>query len=154
MHYQWIDYTSDYAPLVDSWLDEEAIKQTLCDNGWEDYYQYWKNESQTREGVEFWAKVICFNSLPIGIVAIGFQENTYTICEFIISPSYRRMGHGTQILKELLSHSKQIIGFPIQLALAVILADNHSSQKAFEKAGFRFDMVHPDGDVWYYIYEA
>ena len=40
------------------------------------------------------------------------------------------------------------------IADAVIFPSNKASQKAFEKAGFKYETIHPDGDAMYYIYKA
>lgn len=42
MRYDWIDYSSSYKETVDSWLDEDAVRFTGCDEGFDEYYQYWK----------------------------------------------------------------------------------------------------------------
>ena len=41
MKYVWSDYSKDFAKVVDSFLDEEAVKNTGCDEGFDVYYQYW-----------------------------------------------------------------------------------------------------------------
>ena len=58
MKYTWIDYNSAYEKIVDSWLDEDAQRFTGCDEGFEEYYQYWVNDVNTKLGENFWAKII------------------------------------------------------------------------------------------------
>lgn len=154
MLYRWIDYTSEYASLVESWIDDVARRYTGCDDGWEDYFNYWKNDSQTQMGVNFWGKVICREDTPIAVISLGFSENRFTVSEFIVAPQYRNQGYGAKILRELLAHGEEILGRPIESVFAVIFPDNISSQRAFEKAGFGFESAHPDGDAWYYTYQA
>ena len=152
MQYRWLDYVSDYAPLIDSWLDDDARRYTGCDDGWEDYFNYWKNDSQTQMGVNFWEKVIFCNDVPLAVVSIGFSENRFTVSEFIVAPDYRNQGHGSVILRELLENGRMILGREVESAFAVIFPNNIPSQKAFQKAVFQFESAHPDGDAWYYTY--
>ncbi len=154
MKYRWIDYTSAHAPIVESWIDEIAKKYTGCDDGWEDYFNYWKNDSQTQMGENFWGKVICREDVPIAVISVGYHENRFTVSEFIVAPEHRNKGYGSDILMELLAEGEIILGRSIESAFAVIFPDNIPSQKAFEKASFRFESAHPDGDAWYYTYQA
>lgn len=154
MKYNWIDYTIEYATLVEQWMDEDAQKYTGCDEGWENYINYWKNDSGTQWGVNFWCKLICEKSIPFAVIAIGFYDNRVTISEFIVAPEYRGKGYGTTALRELLSYGIEIIGLKIESAVAVIFPNNISSQNVFEKAGFIFEAAHPDGDAWYYTYQS
>ncbi len=153
MKYKWIDYSSEYKSLVDSWIDAEAKKFTGCDDGFDEFYKYWLNESETKLGENFWAKFIIKDDTPIGIIAIGLWEGVFTISEFIICPNKRSKGIGTSVLLELLARAKKVLGIEIEKAQAVIFPNNIASQKAFEKAGFVFSSEHPDGDAWYYEYK-
>lgn len=153
MKYTWIDYNSAYKEMVDSWLDKDARRFTGCDEGFEEYYQYWANDADTKIGENFWAKIIIADAEPIGIVTLGLWENVFTISELIIRPDRRGKQFGSSVLMELIAHSKDIMGIEIQEAKAVIFPNNIASQKAFEKAGFKFHYEHPDGDAWYYRYQ-
>jgi len=153
MKYTWIDYNSSLEKIVDSWLDEYAMRFTGCDEGFEEYYQYWVNDADTKIGENFWAKIIVNDAEPIGIVTLGLWENVFTISELIIRPDRRGKQFGSSALAELIARSKDIIGVEIQEAKAVIFPNNIPSQKAFEKAGFTFHYEHPDGDAWYYRYQ-
>jgi len=150
MKYEWIDYTSAYREMVDSWIDEDAKRFTGCDEGFDEYYQYWINDPETKLGKNFWAKIIIADADPVGIIALGLWDAVFTISEFIISPDRRGKRLGSSALMELLARSKSIIGVSIKDADAVIFPNNIASQKAFEKAGFTFHSEHPDGDAWYY----
>ncbi len=152
MKYTWIDYNLAYKEMVDSWLDEDAKRFTGCDEGFDEYYQYWANDPETKIGENFWAKIIIENGIPVGIIVIGLREGVFTISEFIICPNKRGKGTGTSVLLELLVHAKKVLGIEIEKAQAVIFPNNIVSQKAFEKAGFTFYYEHPDGDAWYYRY--
>lgn len=152
MKYNWIDYTAEYAPIVESWLDLEAKKNTGCDEGFDQEFEYWKNDSNTKIGENFWGKVVCDGGAPFAVIAAGFYDGIFIICELIVDPAKRGKGHGPSALSELLACGKEIIGHEIISAEAVIFPSNTASQKAFAKAGFIFDRAHPDGDAWYYIY--
>ncbi len=152
MKYDWIDYTSEYKDIVDSWLDEDAKRFTGCDEGFDEYYQYWVNDSETKLGDNFWAKIIIADAAPVGIITFGLWDNVFTISEFIIRPDRRGKQFGSSALAELIAQSKNIIGVAIKDANAVIFPNNIASQKAFEKAGFIFYSEHPDGDAWNYRY--
>ena len=152
MKYDWIDYTSAYKELVDSWMDEDAKRFTGCDEGFDEYYQEMLNDPETKLGGNYWAKIIIADTEPIGIIAIGLWDRVFTISEFIIRPDRRGNGLGSSVLAELLAQSRNIIGVKIKDATAVIFPNNAASQKAFENAGFIFHSEHPDGDAWYYRY--
>lgn len=79
MRFKWIDYTSEYNDVVNSWIDEDAKRFTGCDKGFEEYYQYWINDPDTKVGENFWAKVILLDDAPIGIIAIGLWDDVFTI---------------------------------------------------------------------------
>ena len=102
LKYGWVDYSKDYREIVESFLDDEAIKSTGCDDGFEAFYTYWMSEEDTRLNENFWFKVISTDQKPIAIIAIAkSQQNEFTVSEFIIAPTERRKGHGKAILKEL-----------------------------------------------------
>lgn len=152
--YRWVEYTSEYAMLVESWIDDTTRKFTGCDEGWEDYFNFWKNDPQTQMGVNFWGKVVFLNSVPIAVISLALSDQKLVISEFIVAPTHRRRGFGSEILQELLAHGDEILGFAISTARAVIFPNNIASQKAFEKANFTFQSAHPDGDAWYYNYQC
>ena len=153
MKYKWIDYTVDYAPIIESWIDSDARKYTGCDDGWDNYFEYWKNFSGTKIGENFWAKVIFNGNTPFAVMAISLQDGTGAVCEYIIDPLKRGKGYGSSALIELMTFGTKIIGHEILFAEAVIFPSNIPSQKVFEKAGYVFDHADPDGDVWYYKYQ-
>lgn len=152
MQYDWIDYTSAYKELIDSWMDADARRFTGCDEGFHAYYQYWANEPATKLGENFWVKIVLADTDPFGIIAIALWDRVFTISEFMIRPDRRGEGLGSSALAELLAQSRNIIGVKVEDADAVIFPNNVASQKAFEKAGFIFHSEHPDGNAWYYRY--
>ena len=153
MKYKWLDYSKNFAEIADSFLDKEAVRNTGCEEGFNTYFEYWMNETETKLNENFWCKIIFENDTPIAVVSVGKSPNNeFTISELIVSPAKRGQGNGTKILKELLNCSKDILGEEIHIANAVIYPNNIPSQKAFEKAGFKYTGSHPDGDAWYYQY--
>ncbi len=153
MKFTWIDYSPKDEALVESWFDRDAVHFTGIDEGFDAFYQYWLNDDETKYGENFWVKLIFSKSRqPVGIVVIGFREDEFTISELVIAPGHRGNGIGSAALAEFIDCSDIITGIRCQKAKAVIFPDNIASQKAFEKAGFRFVSAHPDGDAWYYRY--
>ncbi len=152
MNYQWIDYTDQYSRVVERWLDRTAKKYTGCDEGWDNFFTYWKNDDSQRAGENFWGKIVFEGGVPFAVIAVGYHDGTFIIMEYIVAPKKRGKGYGSSALRELLACGTEIIGREIQSVEAVIYPTNVASQKAFEKAGFVFDRSHPDGDAWYYTY--
>ena len=104
MKYNWIDYRTEYRETVDSWLDDTAKRFTGCSDGFDDYYQYWINDNETKNGKKFWAKMILIENKPVGVIALGYSDESLIISEFLISPEMRGKGLGSSILNELIIH--------------------------------------------------
>ncbi len=155
MNFKWIDYSNELADTVERFLDEEAVKMTGIDDGFDDYYSYWANEENTVVGENFWCKVILKDNTPVGVAALcRAPDGEFVLSEIIVSPAMRGRGIGSAVLRELLDNGEAVIGQKIDKAVAVIFPDNTASQKCFEKAGFKFHSAHPDGDAWYYRYNS
>ena len=154
MNFVWYDYNPGAMNFIENWLDESAVESTGLDDGFRAFYEYWANEDGFAVGENYWCKVTFENGKPFGVVALCEHKRKIIIMEVLISPDERGQGKGTAIIKELLNN-EQIIGFTIQKSEAVIYPSNIASQKAFEKAGFRYSDSHNDenGDSMYYIYE-
>lgn len=150
MQFTWMDYQQNQAPIVEAWIDEEAKKYTGCDEGWDEYFNYWKHDPDTIIGENFWGKIILQEQTPVAIIAIGREEQTFLISEFIVAPKRRGMGLGSAILQDLINNDIRIIGQPMKFVEACIFPSNIASQKAFQNAGFSFSYEHDDGDAWYY----
>lgn len=149
MKFNWADYNISM-DFVETWIDEEAVRATGLDDGFRDFYEYWKNESIP--GKNYWCKIVSENNTPFAVVTVGKDEHRFIFMEFLISPNMRNQGKGTLVLKELLSDSNAILGQKIESAEAVIFPSNPASQKAFEKAGFVFSYADDDGDALYYVF--
>lgn len=150
MNFGWTDYDTSMT-FIEDWLDDETIRVTGLDDGFRDFYEYWKSEDIT--GGTFRCKVVSENDKPSAVIAIGSNEGKHIIMEFVVNPEDRNKGKGTEILKELLAESNKILGKEINFAEAVIYPSNPASKRAFEKAGFIFGHAHEDGDALYYIYK-
>ncbi len=153
MKYQWSDYTKEHSALVESWLDDEARELTGMDDSWDEFYEYWKSEPDMSLGENYWCKMISENGAPFAAIALTLYEGKLTVMEYLVDSGRRNLGLGSSALCELMESGPDIIGSDIWLAEAVIFPNNKPSQRAFEKAGFRFSSAHPDGDAWYYRYE-
>lgn len=147
--FEWTDYDISMS-FIEDWLDDETIRVTGLDDGFRDFYEYWKNEDIS--GDIFRCKVVSENDNPFAVIAMGKNEDKHTIMELVVKPEERSKGKGTQLLKELLENSSIILEQEITSAEAVIYPSNPASQRAFEKAGFVFSHAHKDGDALYYIF--
>ena len=96
----------------------------------------------------FWLKRKAF-----AVIEFCIHEGVFTIMEMLVAPEKRGQGMGSKLIKELLEKSKTIIGIDIEKAEAIIFPSNIASQKAFEKAGFKYHHTHEDGDAMTYVYE-
>ncbi len=152
MQFDWKQYTSNDAALVDSWLDDCAVRGTGLENGWHHFYNYWMTENPSAE-----AKDRCFlishENTPFAVMYLAIIDNCITISEYVVSPNKRGMGYGTAVIEELLHHSAQLLNINASVAEAVVYPNNIASKKAFENAGFMLVSKHSDGDAYYYRYK-
>ena len=153
MRYKWVDYNKDYKNMVESWMDIGAVRFTGCDDGWDQFVEYWKNEQDTVLNENFFVKVILDGEVAVGVIAIFWEKDTCYIQELLVSPDRRKLGVGSSALAELLEDGECIIGKKIKNAQACIYPLHIVSRRAFERAGFCYSHAHPDGDVWYYEYQ-
>ena len=153
MRFQWKAYGEQNRDIAEAWMDAEAKRQTGCDDGWFDYVDYMMHEDYIRTESNFFCRVVCDGDVPFAAAALFVSDDGILfVSEFLVSPAYRGRGFGTAVLKELLGCSAEIIGVRISEARAVIFPGNPASKRAFEKAGFRYESTHPDGDAEYYVY--
>lgn len=144
----WQDYEPEHAALVDSWLDEEALRATRLDDGFDDFYQYWKQETDPARGEYFCCKLVSEDQRPFAAVAFSRYRQTVTVMEIVVDPALRRKGKGTAVIKELVDNAADWIGQPVAAFEAVIFPDNTASQNAFYKAGFAPVSKEKDNDRW------
>ncbi len=152
MKYIWKDYDLESMGFVEAWLDESAVNSTGIDDGWNDFYEYWCNEENTVLNENFWCKVIFEDEKPLAVTAFSLIENKLMIMEVVVDNKLRSKGIGTQLLKELISNGNEIFGKSVESSEAVIFPSNIASKKAFEKAGYVLERIHPDGDALYYVH--
>ena len=148
MIFEWNDYKNEDAAEIDSWLDEEAVRFTSMDEGWNADAAYWMEN--TADGM-FWCKTISSGGVLTGAVYIveWNEENQggFTIGEVLVRPDARGKGIGTAMIKELMDHSIEIIGKRMNSPDAVICASNASSIRMFEKAGFTMKIREDDPTI-------
>ena len=135
-HFEWQDYTKEYAALVDSWLDADAVRLTGLDEGFDEFCRYWENESDPARGEYFRCKIVSENQRPFAAIAFGYCSGTVTIMEIIVDPALRGQGSGTAVLREFIKNVTDWIKQPISVFEAVVFKNNPASQVAFYKAGF------------------
>ncbi len=153
MNFIWHNYNPETMGYVENWLDESAVRMTGMDDGFRNFYEYWANEGGCVVGEDFWCKVVFENNAPFAVIACGLYEGTLNIMETFIAPEKRGQGKGSSVIKELIDNAKFIIGIDIEKAEAIIFPSNIASQKAFEKAGFKYHSTHEDGDAMTYVYD-
>ena len=151
MKYIWRDYIPEGAEYIELWLDGEAVRMTGLDDGWKNFFEYWKNEDNITLNDNYWCKVVFDGDTPFGIVALSVWDESFNIMELLVDPKLRGQGRGSALLKELIEKGDKIIGKSINNAEAVIYPNNPASQKAFENAGFTFDHTSDEGDALYYV---
>ena len=149
----WMDYDPVGMEFVETWLDSEAVKQTGLDDGFRPFYEYWAMEDGFLPGKNFWCKVVYDGEVPIAVIAFCLYEDKISIMELVVRPEKRGCGYAAKLLNELLK-SNRILPFPVSKSEAVIFPGNIASQKAFEKAGYRYHSTHEDGQSVLYIFEA
>lgn len=153
MEYIWHDYDPETMAYVESWLDKSAVKSTGLEDGFRDFYEYWAGEDGFAIGENYWCKVVFEEDRPFAVIALALYEGKVTVMELVVAPEKRGQGRGSKLLRELLEN-EEILGFSIVYGEAVIFLNNVASQKAFEKAGFRYHHTHEDGDAVIYIYST
>lgn len=155
MNFVWRDYSPETMVYPESWLDDSAVKSTGLDEGFRSFYEYWAKEDGFAVGENFWCKVIFEDDKPFGVIAFCRHEGAINIMEVLLAPDKRGQGKGSKLLKELLDN-EEILGFVVQKSEAVIYPGNIASQKAFEKAGYRYHRNRSDenGDSLLYVYEG
>lgn len=146
MAFVWRDYDPKTMGYVESWLDEAAVKSTGLDEGFRAFYEYWAKEADFKVGENFWCKVVCQQEEPLAVLAFCRYEENTDVMEFVVKPEKRGQGLGTELLKGFLE------SFAVRKSEAVIFPGNTASQRAFEKAGFRFHHSHEDGTALYFVY--
>ena len=152
MELLWKDYDPETMGYIEVWLDDTAVRATGLDEGFRAFYEYWRSEDGFVPGENFWCKVLWDCGEPFAVIALCEHEGNVTVMELVLAPEKRGRGLGTKLLQELL-RNEPIPGLIIEKSEAVIFPGNKASQRAFEKAGFRYHHTHEDGDALYYVYE-
>lgn len=149
--FEWTDYRAEDAPMVDSWLDAEAVAMTGLDRGWDNYWNAVLADAVNYPGCVDFCKIVRENGVPLAAICYGCYEGVATVSEIVVAPQYRGRGVGSRILRELVVHAEVLLGERAAKICAVIFPGNLASQRAFEKAGFVFDHAHEDGSAWNFV---
>lgn len=151
--FEWSDYRTEDAPMVDRWLDAGAIAMTGLDMGWDDYWNAVLADAVNFPGCKDHCKLVSEHGLPLAVICFGCYDGVATVSEIVVAPRYRGSGYGTRILRELVTHAAELLGEKVDRFCAVIFPNNLPSQRAFSKAGFLFDCAREDEDgvSWNYI---
>ncbi len=154
MKFKWEKYNNSHEELVNSWLDDTAVKFTGIDNGWNEFYSYWMQESEKNDTCEDFCFIVSECDVPFAVIYVAIQLCELTVSECVVAPDKRGKGYGSSVIKELIDNCTALVEKSIVKANAVIYPNNIASQKAFEKAGFTFVSAHPDEDAWNYEYSV
>lgn len=154
MTFKWTDYNPEHAALVDSWLDDTALRMTGIENGIDEEWRATLDEAKNFPGCKDFFKIVCGNGVPFAAVKYGFYQNNVTVSVVIVDPTQRGKGRGADVLRELVANVNALVGEKVDKFDAVIFPSNAASQKAFEKACFVFDYAHEDGDALYYTFKV
>lgn len=134
---EWKDYRPEDSNEIDTWLDDETVRQTGIENGWAAEVRYW-SENADMDG--FWCKSVFEGNALIGaLYLIEWKDedtNGFTIGEIVVKPTLRGRGIGTGMLTELCRDPVGIIGKRINTLEACIFSTNEASKQCFRKAGF------------------
>ena len=150
--FRWLDYEDQYAQLLDSWLDEEAVSMTGLDDGWADYWQAVKEDAVNFPGCEDFCKVIFAGNLSCAVICFGTFQNTLTISEIVVNPKLRGHRIATRLLSDLVEMAQKHVFGDLNRLSAVIYPQNMISQRAFQNAGFRPEGKTDDGVDLIYSY--
>lgn len=60
IRFEWEHYKNTHEALVNSWLDDVAIKFTGLDDGWKDFYDYWMQEAKEISSCKDYLLVLYF----------------------------------------------------------------------------------------------
>ena len=153
MVFTWTDYQTENAALVDSWLDDAAVRMTGIEDGFDEEWRATLKEAGSFPGCKDFCKIVSENGVPFAAVKYGFYQNNATVSVIIVDPTQRGKGRGSAVLRELVTNVNTLVGEKVDRLEAVIFPSNAASQKAFEKAGFVFERAHEDGDALYYSFD-
>lgn len=151
--FEWMDYRSEDAPMVDRWLDGDAVAMTGLDMGWDDYWNAVRADAVNFPGCKDYCKLIREDGIPVAAICFGCYEGVATVSEIVVAPQLRGQGYGTRILRDLTGYADELLGEKVGKICAVIFPNNLASQRAFAKAGFVFDVAHEDAAAWNYVYK-
>lgn len=151
MEFTWTDYRKENSFMVESWLDENAVTMTGLDMGWDNYWNAVQADAVNFPGCKDFCMLVSKNEVPVAVICYGCYEGIATVSEIVVVPQHRGKGVGSRILRELVTHTKELLGEQPDIFRAVIYPENLPSQRAFVKAGFVFDSAHEDGTSWNFV---
>ena len=139
MEFSWVDYGSADAPLVDGWLDEEAVAMTGISEGWQNYWQAVQADAVNFPGCRDLCKVVHRNDDAVAAVVFGVFRGEAVVSELVVAPYLRGKGLGSAILRELAENLPRPLDADVKRVTAVVFSNNTASRQAFLKAGFRLE---------------
>jgi RimJ/RimL family protein N-acetyltransferase len=154
MKFKWVDYCELYEAETEMWSSDELTLKYAIDESIKAEHLYYLTESDYIHNETYFCKVVLEDDKIIAVVfLISGDKYPLVINPIIVNPELRNQGYCSKVIKELIEHTKEIIGHEKYVFDAGIDSDNIASVRAFEKIGFTLTDKHPSGDFGYYHYE-
>ncbi len=142
-----VPMTQDYLPMLEEWFEDDELQHRF--GGMLPLQKFW-DYVQSEPGYFWW--VALDGDRPVGMAFMQIEPGEPQGFGFFVSPSQRRQGYGTRILKRLLARPEAASATVWQ---AGIEADNFASRRCVAALGFTPDGNGPDDEGFLqYIYEV
>ena len=154
MQFKWVDYCTFYEDEIETWSKDESTLKYAIDESIKADHLYYLTETNYIHNETYFCKVLLEEDKIIAVIfLLGSEKYPLAINPVIINPALRNRGYCVRVIKELIDHTKEIIGHKKYVFDAGIDLGNIASVRAFEKVGFTLTDKHPSGDFGYYHYE-
>jgi UDP-4-amino-4,6-dideoxy-N-acetyl-beta-L-altrosamine N-acetyltransferase len=129
------DATIDDCILLFNWVNDEQVRSNSFNSdkiSLKEHKKWFYKNINSKTTKIF---IACLKNKPIGQIRIDIKDRKGVI-GFSVDSKLRGKGYGTRILEEVILHIK-VSGFKIDTLIGKVKKDNISSQKAFQKAGYK-----------------
>lgn len=142
-----VPMTQDYVPMLEEWFEDAELQNRF---GGMLPLQKFSDYVQSEPDYFWW--VALDGDRPVGMAFMEIEPGEPQGFGFLVSPSRRRQGYGTRILKRLLARPEAASATVWQ---AGIEPDNFASQRCVAAVGFAPDGNGPDAEGFLqYVYGA
>ena len=154
MKFKWVDYCELYEAEIETWNKDELTLKYAIDESIKADHLYYLSESDYVHNKTYFCKVVLEYDKIIAVVfLLSSEKYPLAINPIVVNPALRNQGYCVKVIKELITHTKEIIGHEKYIFDAGIDLGNIASVLAFEKVGFTLTDTHPGGNFGYYHYE-